>query len=426
MAKLKKKLLAKSTMLPFLYLSLLLLLVATPIFYFALQNLYEEETNDALETDLIEFNQFVSPKLHQEDVADWNRFSSHIQLTKSNTIIKPKYTTKNIYNSIEDEDEAYRILQSNVLIDGQNYIFVARHKLVENIDLFESIVLLFVFLTLFLLVGQFLLNRYISKRLWLPFYDTLEQIESFNINENNILVTDDKGIEEFERLNNTIEKWLARNAEIFNAQKEFIENAAHELQTPLAVFKAKIENLCQIENTTDEQYKLLEELNSTVDKLSRLNKNLLLYARVDNQQYNQSEPISLKEIIYKNLDFYKDQAISKEVEIYVEIEEDVNLEANLFMVETLFNNLVINAIRHNIQNGKVNIGLRKNVLIISNTGIDLPIKSRNLYKRFANTSSSNQGTGLGLAIVKKIVDLNFWTINYTHQNSLHSFTVSFS
>ncbi len=425
MARLKQKLLRKSLR-PFLLFSFLLLLLATPIFYFSLQELYRHETDEILEIDLEEFIKITAPILKQEDIANWNRFNPNVQLTQSDKNIKNHFFTKIIYNPLADEDEPFRLLQTNVSIDGQNYLFVDRQNLVENKDLFVWVILLFVFLFAAFIVGLYFINRRLTKHLWQPFNDTLEQIESFNINEQNALNVNDNGIEEFARLNHTIAKWLNRNADIYNTQKEFIENAAHELQTPLAVFKAKVENLMQLENNNEAQYKLLNELNLASDKLSKLNKNLLLYARVDNQQYSVKEGVSILNLINDRIDFYKEQAAVKLVDIVLSEETKITLPANPFMVETLLNNLIMNSIRHNVENGKIEIAIKENELIISNSGPDKPLLESDLYKRFSNNQSLTKGTGLGLAIVKRIVDFNNWKINYQFLKGLHTFSVHFS
>ena len=67
-------------------------------------------------------------------------------------------------------------------------------------------------------------------------------------------------IEEFNRLNTSIDNLIKRNILIYNNQREFVENAAHELQTPIAVFKAKIDTLIQRLDVTKGQSEILTSL----------------------------------------------------------------------------------------------------------------------------------------------------------------------
>lgn len=420
----KQKLIRK-TLRPFLLLSIAILCVATPVFYFSLNALYKIEADEMLTVDKEEFIKNIAPTLKVADIVNWNKFNQDIKLVNSKQPLQDSFYTTNIFNEIEDENEPIRMLKSSVIIDGQNYHFTAKLNLVENSDLSVWIILLFLILMTVLLGGLYLLNRRITKTVWQPFYQTLDQLETFNINSKNTLDRNDNNIEEFSRLNESIEKWLNRNAHIYESQKEFIENASHELQTPLAVFKAKVESLTQLENIDERQYSLIDELNKAVDRLSRLNKNLLLFARIDNNQYLEAQDLNIKDSIAKDLDFYKEQASVKKIDLLLELVADATIKTNPFLFETMLKNLLSNAIRHNHNNGRILIKLTENKLIVSNTGNNIALDKDKLYKRFSNTNATTKGTGLGLAIVKRIVELNHWQIDYYFQDPLHTFTVSF-
>ncbi|MBL0068634.1 MAG: hypothetical protein IPP39_09150 [Chitinophagaceae bacterium] len=90
-----------------------------------------------------------------------------------------------------------------------------------------------------------------------------------------------------------------RKIQLFTKRKEFIENAAHELQTPLAVFQAKIDTLIQRTDITEEQSEILDSLNDNVSRLNRLNKNLWLLSKMENAVYNDKQTISLTNCIQK-------------------------------------------------------------------------------------------------------------------------------
>jgi len=167
----------------------------------------------------------------------------------------------------------------------------------------KSIAILFLVIISLLLIGLFVITKRLSINLWKPFYETLNQIEKFEIDKSNHPKFTETNIEEFNRLNNSIEKLITKNTSIYHSQREFIENAAHELQTPLAVFQAKIDTLIQNADFTQEQYKMLSSLNDSVSRLNRLNKNLLLLSKMENDIYNEKQTINLKEAIEKHFDF---------------------------------------------------------------------------------------------------------------------------
>jgi two-component system, OmpR family, sensor histidine kinase ArlS len=250
-------------------------------------------------------------------------------------------------------------------------------------------------------------------------------LEGYEIDKNNSITFDETSIEEFDRLNVTIDKLITRNKLIFNSQKEFIENAAHEMQTPLAVFKSKMELLQQQPKITEDQYHLLEELNETISRLTKLNKNLLLLSRVENQQYNELENVSWQQIVTKLFTFYEEQAEVKNIAIDLQIIENPSSKANAALVEVLLSNLFLNAIKHNHFNGMVAVELHKDKLIFSNSSEEKPLENNTLFERFSKSNPSKAGTGLGLAIVKKICEQNQWQIHYSFENKQHFFTLYF-
>ena len=133
----------------------------------------------------------------------------------------------------------------------------------------------------------------------------------------------------------------------------------------------------------------------------------------------------MNDILQKNLFFFTEQASAKNISIKTVLQNEIKIESNLTLVEILVNNLILNAIRHNVFNGQILIAISKNMLTISNTSQHQSLETDKLFFRFSKSTSSEQGNGLGLSIIKKITDLNQWQINYSFQNDLHNFQVRF-
>lgn len=224
-------------------------------------------------------------------------------------------------------------------------------------------------------------------------------------------------------MNQSIEKLINKNTSIYHNQLEFIENAAHELQTPLAIFQAKIDMLIQRADITEEQSEILISLNNALARLNRLNKNLLLLSKIDNKIYSEKHVINVNECIEKHLDFFIEQGKSKEIGFSTEFTEVVFVKSNPVLFEVLMSNLLLNAIRHNVQNGQVIVKLENNSIIITNTGVQTELAVDKLFNRFSKLNQSKQGNGLGLAIIKKISDLNQWNIIYSFEDNQHTFSV---
>jgi signal transduction histidine kinase len=400
-------------------------MVSAPLFYYFTEKLYADEINDTLILHKNEFLQYVIPTLKTTDIDNWNKYNRDIKIKPSENRVRDTILQTTYYDTLDNELEPYRELHSPILIEGKNYAYVAKINMIETKDLLQSIVLLFIIVILILLVGLYFTTKVLSRKLWKPFNDTLNQIEHFEIDKNKkpfFLKTD---IEEFNRLNSSIEKLIEKNSIIYKNQREFIENAAHELQTPLAVFQAKIDTLIQLPNITQEQSEILSSLNDNVSKLNHLNKNLLLLSKIEDNTYYKKEIIIVNDIIQKNLVFFTEQASAKNISIKTTLENEIKIESNSTLVEILINNLLLNSIRHNITDGQILITISENMLTVSNTGQVQSLDTNKLFIRFSRSTSSEQGNGLGLAIIKKITDLNQWRIDYSFQNDLHNFQVRF-
>lgn len=419
-----KKLLHKTSRV-YLLFSAMLLIVSAPLFYYITVRLYIEETDQTLILHKNEFVKYSLPTLKTAEIQNWNKYNRNIKIEPFKNPGKDTIFYNSYYDALDAEIEPYRELNASILIDGNPYTYSARINLVEKEDLMKSIAILFLVIISLLLIGLFVITKRLSIKLWKPFYETLNQIEKFEIDKSNHPEFSETNIEEFNRLNNSIEKLIMKNTSIYHSQREFVENAAHELQTPLAVFQAKIDTLIQNNDFTQEQYKILSSLNDSVSRLNRLNKNLLLLSKIENDIYTEKQTINLKEAIEKHFNFFTEQAKAKNLIIKTEMKEAVAVKSNPVLAEILFSNLFLNAIRHNVGNGQVLVTLSNHSLTFSNTGQSQTLVADKLFNRFSKSNPSEQGNGLGLAIIKKIADLNNWKISYSFANNFHSFSVAF-
>jgi len=424
MGKLKEKLLNK-TLRVYIYISLLTFLVSAPIFYFLLVQLSVQDTKNILFLHKKEFEKSYVPEIKETDIALWNKMNRNRKLgpllfkSTNDSIF-----TKVYYDSLAFENKTYLVLAGSVMIENKPYAYLGKRALVESEDLLKNIAFLFCGTISILLMALYLITKRLSNKLWKPFYDTLEQIERFEIDKTEIRNLSENDIEEFTRLNESINNLIDRNIVIYKSQREFIENAAHELQTPLAIFQSKFDTLIQRLDITEGQAIILEKLHDGIGRLNRVNKNLLLLSKIDNNEYG-IENVSLKGIILKQLDFFSEQAEEKKLHLTFETKKDIKIKSNETLTEVLVSNLILNAVRHNIEGGKIDILLEHDSLIVSNTSANRALSEEKLFVRFAKSNSSTRGSGLGLSIIKKISDLYDWEVNYSFNENLHVFTVRF-
>lgn len=422
--KMNKKLLQKTLNYYFIY-ALVILITVGPAFYIISNILYEDDANEDLYAIKKQFDKFTKDDLTIMDITLWNKFNRDVNLEKFNGIQKDSLFDHSYYDALTKENEPFRVLNAPVKIEGKWFTFSAKINMVEKENLIGSTVILFISLLVLLIIGFFIITKIISKKLWQPFYAALDKMEQFEIDKSTSVKLIKNTTEEFNRLNNAIDSLIHKNGSIYQSQREFIENAAHELQTPIAIFKGKLENILQRKDLNSEQFKLIDDLNNTTTRLVKLNKNLLVLSKIDSNSYNEIEKINIKDIIKNQLIFFSEQALSKKINITTELSDKLVVNSNHFLAEMLISNLFLNTINHNVLNGQIIVKLTNDSITFSNTGTLLPLQTEKMFERFSKSNPSSQGNGLGLSIIKKIVDTNHWTINYHFENRMHTFEIVF-
>lgn len=291
-------------------------------------------------------------------------------------------------------------------------------------DIMEGITLQFGVIA-FVLAGAIIITlSLISNRLWRPFDKTLRIIEGFRLEDGTMPQLPESNIREFNRLNNALQKLMGNSMTSYKTQKEFTENASHELQTPLAVFQSKLDLLLQRADITEGQAELIQALYDTSKRLAALNRNLLLLAKIDNNQYRLTENVCLNDVVNELLPFLKN--VSGDIVLKEDFRNaSLMINANRTLLESLLNNLVVNAVRHNRRDGEITITVEGNRLTVSNTSDRPPLDGKQIFNRFYRPQGQTKGNGLGLAIVKAICSYHGWQVEYNYCEKRHCFTVIF-
>lgn len=323
------------------------------------------------------------------------------------------YLTKNYYaEDMEDLIEAVRMGQTLPTFDLSE-------------DIMKGIMLQYLLITVLLGVGVTLTMRLVSKNLWRPFEQTLESIRTFRVEKSRIPDLPRSDVKEFDTLNKALRRLMVKSVDSYQAQKEFTENASHELQTPLAIFQAKLELLLQQPELTESQAEIIQDLFQMTSRLSRLNRNLLLLAKIDNQQFDKKEPIRLDTFMDRLLPLL--ETISGQLGVERRYSpEPLVVKANGALLESMVSNLIVNAVRHNKPGGKITISIGDNALCIANTSDEPALPAEHIFNRFYRPAQDKGGNGLGLAIVKAICDYHGWDVEYGYHGGTHSFTVNFA
>jgi signal transduction histidine kinase len=329
------------------------------------------------------------------------------------------------WDEMEQEFEPFRQYQYSVSIDGKNYQVTLNQSKIENRNLLISILLpILTLMALFLLAFNWF-NRFISQRIWKPFFSIVDQIQkfSFSINKPYQAITSD--IDEFVELDASFSKMSKRVIQDFQSLKQFTENASHEIQTPLAIIQSQIELLLQSRQIGKEESHHIHQIQVAASRLSKLNQSLVLLTRIENNQFEPAEILRLDEAILKKIEDLEPLITSKEIEIKTDL-QPVSLMTNVILMDVLITNLVINAIKHNQDQGQIVIRLVRDHLTFLNTGDRLTIDAKALFGRFSKAESASKSIGLGLAIVKKICDKYHWNIDYTNEGNWHKVVIEFT
>lgn len=418
--------LLNKTLFYFVASAFVLLFMSAPLYYWLSEKLYLEDVDEAILLRKDEFYANALRTLKEGEISSWNRFNRDVRILPD-TIkqIRETIIQEDFYDSLSEEWEPYRVLYTNVNIEHRPYTLMIRLNLVESEDLVETTGMLYLIILAVLMAGFVIVSKIISSKLWKPFYHTLSLVEQFNIEKHELPQFSETSILEFQQLNQALKNLIQQNRKAFQTQKEFTENASHELQTPLAVFQSKLDMLLQNPALTQEQAVIVQQLYEATYRLTRVSKNLLLLAKMENNQFAEKVKIDITDTLNEGIPYFSEQAKEKQIQIQTDLKEPLAVNANKGLTEILINNLLLNAIRHNINNGSVSIQTQPNLFIVSNTGTKDPLKSDVLFQRFGKISEHAGSSGLGLAIVKKIADLNNWKVNYTFSNNLHCFSVQF-
>ncbi|MFC0344620.1 sensor histidine kinase [Epilithonimonas hispanica] len=424
-----KPLLSKTTK-PFIIYVLIILVISIPAYYLVVDAIWKHELDE--HNDIVArktTSQINSLKLTEEKLIEtiqlWNDVqpSTNIRKLEKNDNLKDSiFIVEKPHDFLDFEDiDRFRCLSKIIYLNQKPYRFNIETNIEESQETIFFISVTTVILFILIVGGLLVLNRRLSKSVWKPFRNTLDKLKTFNLNQQTKIEFSKTDVSEFDELNQSLSKLIEQNISVYKTQKEFTENASHELQTPLAILKNKLDILLQNQDLTEKQYQIAEEMNRALSRSSRINKNLLLLAKIDNKQFENSE-IHLDELLNQSMEILQEHFEQKNISVKTEISDNVKVNGNIGLTEVLINNLILNAIRHTSINGSILIRLSQSEFEVSNSGTE-KLNSDLLFKRFSRFSKDNNGSGLGLAIVQEICKSQNWTIDYRFENNNHIFSV---
>ena len=331
-----------------------------------------------------------------------------------------------IYYSAAKGWIAFKMLTEQHLLKGKPYQLTTYVSSKEVTHLIVKVFIAEVFVFILLLASIVFINRRTSGLLWKPFYATMKEVNDYDIvNNQSLVLTTRTGIQEFDQLNRVITTMICNVTLAYSNQKQFVENASHELQTPLAIIRSKLDLLINSPDLTEETAHLLADITEANDRLSQMNRNLLLLTKIDNHQFPDQSIINLSHTLEKLLTNYQDYYDGAPLQIQTSIQPRVSLKANASLIEVLINNLINNAFVHNIPDGWVHISLSPGSLTIENSGHAIEGGTDRLFERFKKGREQSTTTGLGLSLVQRICLIYQFRLQYYHLEKIHRITIDF-
>ncbi|CAN5749976.1 HAMP domain-containing sensor histidine kinase [soil metagenome] len=400
-------------------------LLACISFFFLLRYIFIEQVDEDLEIEQKEILANAQKNNHLPEVIQLHdQQTSYEQVDHQLPQQKCIFKTISQYDKHEREGRLFRQIIFTIDVNGQPWLVTVRKSLEGTDDLVQSIILITICTILLILIATFFINRFVLRKLWQPFYNTLHTIKDFKLGDKQLLYFDKNNIDEFDLMNNTLEQAVNKAAQDYMVLKEFTENASHELQTPLAVIRSKLDLLIQDEQLSEQQSNAAAEAYEAINKLSKLNQSLLLLAKIENKQFGEAVQVNLKEKIAAKLKQFSELWQSKNIQV-TSMLEDAFITINPELSDIMLNNLLSNAAKHNRQDGAISIHLNQGELLISNKGVAHALDTTQLFTRFYKEGAANENHGLGLSIVKQICEVSDCSITYAFDNAaIHVFIVN--
>ena len=398
------------------------------LFYVAMVDEINDEVDDTLEdySDLIITRSLAGKELPSKDIGSNNQYYLR-EVDDAYAVSRNQisYTDSMVYIAEKNETEPARILTTIFRNEaGQYFELVVSIPTIEKKDLIEAIFYLVLTLYVALLLAIILINVWVFRKSMKPLYVLLRWLEDNRLGRKRTELRNPTNVTEFCQLNDAVNAYASHSEEVFEQQKQFIGNASHETQTPLAICRNRIELLMEDESLKEEQIDELAKTLQTLEHVTRLNKSLLLLSKIDNNQFGEETHVVMNDVLKHFLEDYKDVYEYRNIDVDMTEEGQFEVDMNEMLATMLVTNLLKNAFVHNADGGKIKVSFSSDAMEFSNTGDDAPLDPQRIFDRFYQGKKREGSTGLGLAIAHSICQQSGLQIKYEYRDGMHCFRVS--
>ena len=398
------------------------------VFYMGIMEEINDEVDDSLEdyTELIITRSLAGKELPAHDSGSNNQYYLR-EVEPSYALSRPAifYRDSMVYISEKKETEPARILTTLFKDKEGTYFEVAVYTpTIEKKDLRQAIFQLLVGLFVSLLVAILLINVWVFRRSMRPFYRLVDWLDHSRLGKKNVPLENPTHTTEFRKLNEAVMRYATHSEEVFEQQKQFIGNASHELQTPLAICLNRLEMLMEDETLSEPQMEEILKTYQTLEYVSKLNKSLLLLSKIDNSQFVETSEVCINEVLHRYVDDYCEVYDYRGIRLTVEEKGEFRILMNETLAVVLVTNLLKNAFVHNIDKGEIRIVITSSGIRFGNTGSGEPLDGKRIFERFYQGKKKEGSTGLGLAIVDAVCRQYQLRVSYSAVDGMHCFEIS--
>ena len=403
----------------------LLMAVWGVLFYYAIIDEVVDETDDTLENygEILMESALHDPSILETEGSLMSFYKFTPISEEEGRHYRQVFYDATVYIELEDEDEPVRVMCTAFRMpDGQYYELKLMISILERDDMVEAMLWYLGALFLLFLICTSIGIQLVLKGVFRPLHRLLDWLHCIQPGKEVPPLDNPTKIREFRQLSDAALDMGNRSYKAYEEQKQFIENASHELQTPLAIVRGKVELLAESEGMTEQQMEQLDEIYATLGRAVKLNKSLLLLSRIENGQYTEMEDVSVDEILDELLPDLMDIYEHKQVRLIRKREEQpFIIRCNHSLAQILVSNLVKNSLLHNREGGELQVFTTPASLVIRNTG-DAPLDGEKLVRRFYHgMDGKKDSTGLGLAIARSIALSSSLKLTYEWQDGMHTF-----
>ena len=399
------------------------------VFYWSMMQEVNDEVDDSLEdySELIIMRSLAGKELPSNDSGSNNQyFLQEVDATYARSKETICYRDSMIYIAEKKETEPARILITIFKDKNDRFYELSVYTpTIEKQDLREAIFYLLVGLFASLLFAILFINIWVFRQSMKPFYQLLEWLEHYRLGRDNEKLQINTHTTEFQKLNDAVSRYASHSEEVFEKQKQFIGNASHELQTPLAICQNRLEMLMEDETLGEEQMGEIVKTYQTLEYVSKLNKSLLLLSKIDNSQYADSKEINLNEVLHRYVEDYQEVYHYRSITLDLQEQGIFRVWMNETLAVVLITNLLKNAFVHNVDEGSIRIEVSSSGIRFGNFASGPSLDGTRIFERFYQGNKKKEGsTGLGLAIVDAICRQCGLQIRYRFAQDMHWFELS--